>query len=49
MPLIVAIILGIVVIAVVVKLALGLIVLAIGLALAVFVYFAAEKLVGKGQ
>ncbi len=40
---------ALVVLVVVIKLALGLIVLAIGLAAAVLVYFAAEKLIGRGE
>jgi len=49
MPLILALIVGIVLFVLLLKVVIGLIALALGLALAVFVYFAAEKLVGQGR
>ncbi len=49
MPAILAIIIGIVLFVLLLKVVIGLIALAIGLAFAVFVYFAAEKLVGRGR
>ena len=49
MPVILALIVGIVLFVVLLKLVIGLVALAIGLAFAVLVYFAAEKLVGQGR
>jgi 5-bromo-4-chloroindolyl phosphate hydrolysis protein len=49
MPLIIALIFGIVLFVILLKVLLFIGALVIGLALAVFVYFAAEKLVGQGR
>ena len=49
MPAILALIVGIVLFVLLLKVVIGLVALAIGLGLAVFVYFAAEKLVGPGR
>jgi hypothetical protein len=49
MPLIIALIVGIVLFVLLLKVLLFIGALVIGLALAVFVYFAAEKLVGQGR
>jgi hypothetical protein len=49
MPILLALVLGIILFVVLLKLVIGLLALAIGLAFAVIVYFAAEKLVGKGR
>ena len=49
MPLIVALILGILLFVILLKVVLFIGALVIGLAVAVFIYFAAEKLVGQGR
>jgi hypothetical protein len=49
MPLILALIVGIVLFVVLLKIVLFIGALVIGLAMAVFIYFAAEKLVGQGR
>jgi len=49
MPLIIALVVGIVLFVLLLKVLLFIGALVIGLALAVFIYFAAEKLVGQGR
>ena len=49
MPLILAIVVGIVLFVLLLKLVIGVIALAIGVGFAVVVYFLAEKLVGQGR
>ena len=49
MPLLLALLIGVVLFVLLLKAVIGLVVLGVGLALAVIVYFAAEKLVGQGR
>ena len=49
MPVILALLIGVVFFVLLLKVVIAVAALAIGLALAVFIYFAAEKLVGRGR